>query len=75
MYINYHILTFVVFRGGEDEVEMRRKETLEPQRSTGVMNPGSRMNAAGRKEPLVAISSRYLTSLAARTMISQRKQI
>ena len=75
MYINYHILTFFVFRGGEEGVEMRRTETLEPQSSTGVMNQGSRMNVAGRKEPLVAISSRDLTSLAARTMINRRKQI
>ena len=75
VYINYHILTFFVFRGGEEGVEMRRTETLEPQSSTGVMNQGSRMNVAGRKEPFVAISSRDLTSLAARTMINRRKQI
>lgn len=75
MYINYKILIIVLFRGGEDEVEWSGKETLEPRRFTGVMNPGSRMNAAGRKETLVAISSRDLTSLAARTMITRRKQV
>ncbi len=75
MYINYKILIIVLFRGGEDEVEWSGKETLEPRKSTGVMNPGSRMNAAGRKETLVAISSRDLTSLAARTMITRRKQV
>ena len=75
MYINYKILITVLFRGGEDEGEMSRKETLEPRKSTIMMTPGSRMNAVGRKESLVAISSRDLTSLAARTMISRRKQI
>ena len=75
MYINYKILITALFRGGEDEVEMSRKETLEPRKSTVMMIPGSRTNAVGRKESLVAISSRDLTSLAARTMISRRKQI
>ena len=75
MYIFYHKLIFILFRGGEDGVEMKRKETLDPQSSIDMTSRGSRIVGTERKETLVALSSRDLTSRAARMMINLRKQI
>ena len=76
MYIFYHKLIYVLFRGGEDgEVGMIRKETLASQGSKGMMSRESRTMDDKRKETLVALSSRDLTSRAARIMITRRKMI
>ena len=73
MYIYYHKIIFFLFRGGEDEVGMKRKETLAPSGARNLANQGTRRMDMKWKETFVAQSSRDLMSRAARIMIKQRK--
>ena len=74
MYIINHKLIFILFRGGEDEVGMKRKETLAPSGARNLANQGARRMDMKWKETFVTQSSSDLTSRAARTMINQRRQ-
>ena len=74
MYIINHKLIFILFRGGEDEVGMIRKETFAPCGARNLANQEPRRMDTTWKETFVAQSSRDLTSRAARIMIKQRKQ-
>ena len=74
MYIINHKLIFILFRGGEDEVGMKRKETLAPSGARNLANQGTRRLDTTWKETFVTQSSSDLTSRAARTMINQRRQ-
>ena len=75
MYIFYHKLIFVLFRGGEARgLDLIRKETLTALDSINMKSRVVRREMdLTRKETLVALSSNELTSRAARRMIVQRK--
>ena len=75
MYIFYHKLISILFRGGEArESDLIRKETLIALGSIEMMSRVVRRDMeVKRKETLVAQSSIELTSRAARRMIVQRK--